>query len=219
VRGKNKHVAVDGADEGDATETAPAAARKEGKGKGKSKSKQVEEEEDDDDEEGEGVYSRGPVPQAIQDRLAALKESFHSQVADLAAECNKSPTVLHRILGTTSASPRALAPWNIHQMKYAVDVPFKDSGRECSSFFLCFIWGLTQWLVSPTEYTKASRAAFLTACGDVDTSDAEAVFRKLPELRQWHHKTMENAILQLTDDGKLKSKVQTALKPLMDQVR
>lgn len=30
---------------------------------------------------------------------------------------------------------------------------------------------------------------------------------------------MENAILQLTDDGKLKSKVQTALKPLMDQVR
>lgn len=139
VRGKNKHVAVDGADEGDATETAPAAARKAGKGKGKSKSKQVEEEEDDDDEEGEGVYSRGPVPQAIRDRLAALKESFHSQVADLAAECNKSPTVLHRILGTTSASPRALAPWNIHQMKYAVDVPFKDSGRECSSFFLCFI--------------------------------------------------------------------------------
>jgi len=30
---------------------------------------------------------------------------------------------------------------------------------------------------------------------------------------------MENAMLQLTDDEKVKSKVQSALKPLLDQVR
>ncbi|KAJ7094083.1 hypothetical protein C8R44DRAFT_749606 [Mycena epipterygia] len=208
VQGKEKHVAVDGADEGDAAETA-ATGRKSGKGKakgkGKGKAKPVEEEEeeedDDEDDEGESMYSRGRVPQAIRDRLFALKEDFHSQVAELAAECNKSPTVLHRILGTTSPLPRAVIAWNVHQVRYSVEVPFKDSG------------------LTPEEYNKASRAAFLASCGDVDPSDSEAVFRKIPELRQWHKKMMETAILQLADDGKLKSKVQTALKPLLDQAR
>ncbi|KAJ7142574.1 hypothetical protein C8R44DRAFT_865902 [Mycena epipterygia] len=200
-KGKEKEVAVvaqaqaDGGDERDATETA-AAGRKSGRGKGKRKGKvkHVEEEEG-------GHYSRGPVPQAIRDRLATLQDDFLEQVAELAAECNKPPAILHRILGMTNPLARAVIAWNVYQVRHSVEVPFKDSG------------------LTPEEYNKASRAAFLATCGDVDPSDTEVVFRKLPDLRKWHHKMMETAILQLADDGKLKSKVQIALKPLIDQAR
>ncbi|KAJ7104766.1 hypothetical protein C8R44DRAFT_887206 [Mycena epipterygia] len=206
-KGKGKEVAAvaqaqaDGGDERDATETA-AAGRKSGRGKakGKGKAKHVEEEEEEEEEEG-GHYSRGPVPQAIRDRLATLQDDFLAQVAELAAECNKPPAILHRILGVTNPLARAVIAWNVYQVRHSVEEPFKDSG------------------LTPEEYNKASRAAFLAACGDVDPSDTEAVFRKLPDLRKWHHKMMETAILQLADDGKLKSKVQIALKPLIDQAR
>ncbi|KAJ7099221.1 hypothetical protein C8R44DRAFT_747902 [Mycena epipterygia] len=189
----------DGGDEGAATDTASATQKGQAKakrGSRKGKGKEVDDDEDDDDRE---EYSHGPVSKEMRDRLYALQQKFNDDVAALALECNKPTTTLHRILGTARSSSRAPIPRNIFEMKWAVDVPFKTSG------------------LTRSEYIKRARAAFTEACGDVDTADSEAVFAKLPELRQWHKTTLEQAGLNWRDDGKLKGKVQSALKPLIEE--
>ncbi|KAF8197279.1 hypothetical protein K438DRAFT_1760067 [Mycena galopus ATCC 62051] len=72
------------------------------KGKGKERAVQKEtiadelDADEDDEDDVEGGHTRGPIPAEIRKRLVALEAEFMQGVEDLAVECGKSSSTLHR---------------------------------------------------------------------------------------------------------------------------
>ncbi|KAJ7433592.1 hypothetical protein B0H11DRAFT_2259285 [Mycena galericulata] len=162
---------------------------------------------EDSDAEGEGEDAAGsksgPVPQEIRDQLFAAQDAFHNKIAALAEKCGKDPQVLHQLLGTTPKMARNLTAWNTWQSWYSEHHP---KSKE----------------VDRTEYARISRQAFVDALPNLnknELADSALVFETIPWLKKWHEETMANAINNWRDNGKFKSVVRKAIKPIIHQSR
>ncbi|KAJ7220484.1 hypothetical protein GGX14DRAFT_388916 [Mycena pura] len=197
-----------------------------GKGKGKAKAKAkglADEAEPDgsDEDSDEEDFKSGPIPQDIIDRLTVAHENFETEVQKLASECGKSSLTLHRHLGTVIKTTRQPCPWNMFQMWHATAHP-KPETREF--LFYVRLAVLTPFIatVSITEYNQQCRQSFAAACPQLDKTqlgDSNLVRKALPWLTKWHKDTMEQAVVTWRDNGKFKSKVQKAVKPMVEMAR
>ncbi|KAJ7194796.1 hypothetical protein GGX14DRAFT_677863 [Mycena pura] len=175
-----------------------------GKGKAKAKGSADEAEPDGSDEDSdEEDFKSGPIPQDIIDRLTVAHENFEKEVQKLASECGKSSQTLHRHLGTVIKTTRQPCPWNMFQMWHSTAHPKPET-------------------MSVTEYNRQCRQSFAAACPQLDKTqlgDSNLVRKALPWLIKWYNDTMEQAVVTWRDNGKFKSKVQKAVKPMVKTAR
>ena len=75
--------------------------------------------------------------------------------------------------------------------------------------------------MTPAQYTEQSRAAYEEALSFDDTftlemsKDSEAVFKRLPDLKEWRDKLEKQAVAQLREKGKLRGKIQKEMQPVL----
>ncbi|KAJ7213501.1 hypothetical protein GGX14DRAFT_563822 [Mycena pura] len=175
----------------------------EGGGKGKGKELQDAEQDASDGDSDGAEFKSGPIPQDILDRLTALHDAFEKDVGKLANECGKSPLSLHKYLGTVAKTSRQQSPWNIFQMWHAVQHPKLET-------------------TSSTVYNWLCRERFTDACPQLSKeqlSDSGLVRAAIPWLFEWHKETMDKALATWRNDGRFKSKVQSAIKPMVQMAR
>ncbi|KAJ7073348.1 hypothetical protein B0H15DRAFT_957259 [Mycena belliarum] len=173
--------------QGDSAAAAPRKGRKgKGKGKGKEKARVADveaEQADNEDEDGSesegGGHQAGPVPDDIKEEVIAAYDAYLEKVAELAAKCNKSPHTLHQVVGHIVKTCRGSTPWNMWQKWYATT---NEKPPENT--------------LSTKDFTNESRAAFKKACGlpDEQLRDKEAVYAKIPWLREWNEELMMKAV-------------------------
>ncbi|KAJ7183994.1 hypothetical protein B0H12DRAFT_1246833 [Mycena haematopus] len=157
-----------------------------------------EEDEDDDDETG-GKNKRGPIPSEIQERAFAIQAKYFADIDALATECGKPSTALFQLLGNDIKTPRAMSAWNAWQSWYAEEHP--NNGAS--------------------DYTAQSRKAYEDALKFDDeftkdmAKDSDAVYRRLPHLKEWRAQLETQAVVDLRDKGKLRRKIQQEMKPVL----
>ncbi|KAJ7233404.1 hypothetical protein B0H12DRAFT_1076632 [Mycena haematopus] len=151
---------------------------------------------DDEDERHKG----GPIPTAVKEKLSEIYDNFTAQVDELAKSCGKSSASLHRELGTTAMkTPRETSAWNMWQRWFAEQTPKEQ--REA-------------------DFTKQSRAAFVAKCKvgpdfpEEMLKDSDAVFERLPWLRDWNKNVKVQAVAGIREGGKLKRRLQAEVKPV-----
>ncbi|KAJ6607285.1 hypothetical protein B0H10DRAFT_1956381 [Mycena sp. CBHHK59/15] len=215
--GKKKSKKLAGAVEAESgSATAAGGGGRKTRGKAKGKAKKVdngrdsdcivgddgEEDGEDDgkkDDEGDGNLRPGPIPAAVKERLYELYDEFTTAVDELARGCGKSSTTLHQILGTIIKMPRGLNAWNMWQRYFAETTPKEQ-----------------KYLVKGGDYTKQVRTAFIAACRVGDDfpeeklKDSNAVFKHLPWLLEWNKKVTRQAVIDIRESGKLKTKLRMA---------
>ncbi|KAJ6480232.1 hypothetical protein C8R45DRAFT_1100822 [Mycena sanguinolenta] len=193
---------------------AAVKAKPKGKGKGKGKGKQKEDDQanggdsssESEDEEDDGTRSkshkRGPIPSNVKDTMVAFQEKYFANIEALAASCGKPAKSLFEMLGSTIKKPRKWTSWNVWQSRYAEMNPYNGS-------------------IPLTEYTEQSRAAYEKAMNFDATfmremsKNSEAVFKRLPYLKEWREKLEKQAVAQLREKGKLRGKIQKEMQPVL----
>ncbi|KAJ6471981.1 hypothetical protein C8R45DRAFT_1104195 [Mycena sanguinolenta] len=189
-----------------------AKAKQKGKGKGKGKGKQKEDdqangedsssESEDEEDDGTKPHKRGPIPSNVKDTAVAIQEKYYADIEALAASCGKPAKSLFEMLGSTIKKPRKWTSWNVWQSRNAEMNPYDGS-------------------IPLTEYTEQSRAAYEKAMNFDATftremsKNSEAVFKRLPYLKEWREKLEKQAVAQLREKGKLRGKIQKEMQPVL----
>ncbi|KAJ7873507.1 hypothetical protein B0H14DRAFT_3860058 [Mycena olivaceomarginata] len=157
----------------------------------------VGEDEDDDS----GNLKAGAISGAVKDRLYELYDEFTTAVDELARSCGKSSLTLHQMVGTIIKMPRGLNVWNVWQRYFAETTPKEQK-------------------LQGGDYTKQARTVFIAACQVGDDfleeklKDSDAVFERLPWLLEWNKKLMQQAVITVRENGKLKPKLRQEIKPV-----
>ncbi|KAJ6631991.1 hypothetical protein B0H10DRAFT_1937722 [Mycena sp. CBHHK59/15] len=199
--GKKKSKKLAGAVEaesGSATAAGGGGCKTRGKAKGKAKKVDngrdsdcvvgddgKEDGEDDGEKDDEGNGNLRPGPIP-----AAVKERLHELYDEL------TTAILGKML-------RGLNAWNMWQRYFAETTPKEQ-----------------KYLVKGRDYTKQVRMAFIAACRVGDDfpeeklKDSDAVFKHLPWLLEWNKKQTRQAVIDIRESGKLKTKLRREIKPV-----
>ncbi|KAJ7068955.1 hypothetical protein B0H15DRAFT_958035 [Mycena belliarum] len=135
------------------------------------------------------------------DNLFLYHSSSPHPMADVLP--NKSPHTLHQVVGHIVKTCRGSTPWNVWQKWYATT---NEKPPENT--------------LSTKDFTNESRAAFKKACGlpDEQLRDKEAVYAKIPWLREWNEELMMKAVTLWREKGVLKRKINKALEPIVNTI-
>jgi hypothetical protein len=88
--------------------------------------------DDDDDDGADGDHASGPVPTRIRQCVHDAYDKFIKEMDTIAKDCNKAPSTLHQLLGTSAIkTPRALSAWNVWQQYWAETRDKTQDGKSC----------------------------------------------------------------------------------------
>ncbi|KAJ7896176.1 hypothetical protein B0H13DRAFT_2338505 [Mycena leptocephala] len=158
--------------------------------------------QDDDDDRADGDHASGPVPTRIRQRVHDAYNKFIKEMDTIAKDCNKAPSMLHQLLGTSAIkTPRALSAWNVWQQYWAET---HDKTQDAGS-----------------NPNATCRQALITACGideefTVDMiHNTEAIYTRLPWLKEWHNKLVAQAVVNYREKNGLKKQLQQEMRPVI----